>query len=98
MYIVIREATFKNLVEAQRGMPVAANIVKYLKETHKREVRLLRSITGSPLRVRFVSETESLDDWQKIQQKAAQDPAFQKLLAELAPTVDGSKTLDEIWR
>ncbi|HUP09549.1 MAG TPA: hypothetical protein VMU47_20490 [Caldimonas sp.] len=59
---------------------------------------LLRPVAGSPLRARFVWQLESMDASRAIQLKSAQDPTFQKPLQEIAPLVDGSKTVDEIWQ
>jgi len=98
MYTFIREATFKTMADAVRGMSVATQIVKYYKDTIGADLQLARPISGSPLRLRFITQLESLDKWQADQTKVVQDPAFHKLLAEFAPLVDGSKTYDEIWR
>ncbi len=59
---------------------------------------LQRPIAGSPTRLRFVSRMESMDASRALNLKAAQDPVFQKYLAEMALLVDGSKTFDEIWQ
>jgi len=98
MYTFIREATFKTMVDAMRGAPIAAQIAKHYKEMTGIDVQLMRPISGSPVRLRFIGQIESLDQWQAHQTKMAQDPAFHKLLAEFGPLVDGSKTYDEIWR
>jgi hypothetical protein len=98
MYTFIREASFKNMIDVVRGVPITQSIVKYYKDTHGMEIRVLRPIAGSPLRLRFVWQMESMDAARSLQLKAAQDPNFQELLAEFAPLVDGSKTLDEIWQ
>jgi hypothetical protein len=81
-----------------RAAPVVAQIVKYYKETIGMELKLLRPLSGSPARLRSVSTLESIDAFQAQQDKARQDPAFHKLLSELSPFVDGSKTCDEIWQ
>jgi len=98
MYTFIREVTFKTMADAVRAAPITVAISKYYKDKHKIDMRLLRPITGSPTRLRFVFETDSIDAWQAINEKASNDPAFHKLLNEIGPTVDGSKTNDEIWR
>jgi hypothetical protein len=98
MYTFEREATFKTIADMMRGLPITAQIVKYYKEAAGIDIQVQRALTGSPVCVRFVSQLESLDEWQKVQEKVAQDPAFHKLLGELAPMVDGSRTNDRIWR
>ena len=98
MYTCIREVMFKTAADTLRAAPVAAAISKYFKDTHKLDMRLMRPVGGSPNRLRFVGEMDSLDAWGAMQAKAVQDPAYQKLLAEIGPTVDGSKTFDEFWR
>jgi hypothetical protein len=98
MYTFIREVTFKTMADAVRAKPITDLISKYYKDTHKVEMRLMRPIGGSPIRLRFVVEMQSLDAWAAMQTKAIQDPAFQKLLGEIGPTVDGGKTYDEIWQ
>ena len=98
MYTFIREVSFKTMIDAVRGVPVTQAIVKYYKEVHHLDMVLLRPIAGSPTRLRFVSQMESMDASRALNLKAAQDPVFQKYLAEIAPLVDGSKTLDEIWQ
>ena len=98
MYTFIREASFKTMIDMIRGIPITQAIFKYYKDTHGLETKVLRPVAGSPLRVRFVSQMESMDAFRSLQLKAGLDPNFQKLLAELAPLVDGSKTIDEIWQ
>lgn len=98
MYTFIREIEFKTMIDAVSGVPVMQAIVAYYKDVHGLELKLLRPVTGSPLRLRFVSQMESMDASRALNMKTLQDPAFQKLLAEIAPLVDGSKTLDEIWQ
>ena len=98
MYTFIREVTFKTIADAVRAVPVTEAVIKYYKDKHKLNMRLMRPVTGAPTRLRFVFETDSLDAWQAINDKVSKDPAFHKLLGEIAPTVDGSKTNDEIWR
>jgi len=79
-------------------VPITQAIARYYKDTHGLQVTLLRPVAGSPLRLRFQWQMESMDAARAIQMKAAQDPNFQKLLAEIAPLVDGSRTVDEIWQ
>ncbi len=97
MYTFIREVTFKTMADAVRAAPMTAAISKYYKDKHKIDMRLMRPISGLPTRLRFIFETDSLDAWQSISEKAIKDPTFHKLLGEIGPTVDGSKTHDEIW-
>ncbi len=98
MYTFVREVSFRSLAEMMRGMPLAGQIVKYYQEAAGVDIQIQRAITGSPVCVRYVTQIESLDEWQKVQDKVAQDPAFHKLLGEMGPLVDGSKTNDQIWR
>lgn len=86
------------MIDAVRATPVTQTIVKYYKEVHGLDMKLMRPVTGSPARMQFVSQMDSIDASRAMQLKAAQDPTFQKLLAEMAPLVDGSKTYDEIWQ
>jgi hypothetical protein len=98
MYTFIRESSFKTMIDAVRGMPISLAIAEYYKKEHGVDVTLQRPVTGSPLRIRFISQMESMDAWRALQMKAVRDPAFQKLLAEIGPLVDGGKTFDEIWQ
>ena len=98
MYTFVREVSFRSLAEMMRGMPLASQIVKYYKEAAGVDIQIQRALTGSPVCLRYVTQLESLDEWQKVQDKVAQDPAFLKLLGEMGPLVDGSKTNDQIWR
>ena len=98
MYTITREVTFKTLSDAVRAMPLVAAITKYYKDKLNVDLRIMRPIGGTPTRLRFVFEMESLDAWQAGQMKAVQDPEYQKVLGEFGPLVDGSKTYDEIWR
>jgi hypothetical protein len=98
MYTFIREVSFKTMMDSVRGIPVTQAIVKYYKDAHGLEMVLQRPIAGLPTRLRFVSRMESMDASRALNLKAAQDPVFQKYLAEMALLVDGSKTLDEIWQ
>ena len=81
-----------------RGIPIAQAIFKYYKDAHGLEMKVLRPVAGSPLRVRFIAQMDSMDAFRSLQLKAGQDSNFQKLLAEIGPLVDGSKTIDEIWQ
>jgi hypothetical protein len=98
MYTFIREITFRTMVDAVRGAPISQSVARLYKEAHGLDVSLMRPIAGSPLRLRFVSQMASMDAWREVQMKAMQDLAMQKLLAEIAPLVDGSKTYDDIWQ
>jgi hypothetical protein len=60
-------------------------------------MRLMRPVTWSPLRLRFVIEMASMDAWRSMNVQAIRDPAYQQLLVEIAPMMDGSKTADEVW-
>jgi hypothetical protein len=95
--IFVREVTFKTIADAMKGMQVAAQVVKFYKESVGVDVQLQRALSGVPTRVRFVAQLESLDKWQADSAKVIQDPAFHRLLAEMAPLVDGTKTVDELW-
>lgn len=97
MYTFMREITFKTAADAVRGLPTAEAFCQYFAETHGFEMRLLRPVSGSPNRVRFVAQGDSLDAWRAIFAKAMKDPAYHRLLGEIGPTVDGGKTFDEIW-
>lgn len=98
MYTFIREVSFKTMIDAVRSVPITQAIVKYYKEAHHLDMGLLRPIAGAPTRLRFVYQMDSMDASRALNLKAAQDPVFQKYLAEIAPLVDGSKTVDEIWQ
>lgn len=97
MYTFIREVGYRNMADALRAAPINQAIVKYFKEAHGVDTRVMRAVTGSPIRARFVTQMESMDAYAAMQQKAMQDPGYQKMLAESALLVDGSKTCDEIW-
>lgn len=98
MYTFTREVTFKTMIDALRGAPIAQAFAKYYQDAHGVTLRLSRPVTGAPTRLRFTYEMESIDASQALTRKAAMDPAFHKLLAEIGPLVDGSKTRDEIWQ
>ncbi|WBY03234.1 hypothetical protein PE066_06790 [Ramlibacter tataouinensis] len=98
MYTFVREVTFRTMADMMRGLPVAAEIVKFYKDVAGTEIRVQRALTGSPVCIRYVAELDSLDEWQRIQEQVAQNPVFHKLLAEMGPLVDGSRTHDQIWR
>jgi len=97
MYTIIREVTFKTIADAVRGMPIAGSFRKYFKDTHNIDIKLMRPVGGYPSHIRFVFELESLDVWVSNNQKFMEDPSYHKLLNEIGPLVDGSKTHDEIW-
>lgn len=97
MYTFTREVSFKTMADGLRAAPVVAGLVKYYKEKHGAAMRVMRPVGGSPVRIRFVTEMPSMDAYAAMQIKSAQDPAFQGLLAEMAPLVDGSRTTDDIW-
>lgn len=98
MYTFTREVTFKSMADVMRAVPIVQSIVRYYKESHGLDVRLLWPVSGGPTRLRFVSEVPSMDAQHALQMKAIRDPALQKLLAEMSPMIDGSKTCDEIWQ
>ena len=81
MYTLIREVSFKTMMDSVRGIPVTQAIVKYYKDAHGLEMVLQRPIAGSPIWLRFVSRMQSMDDSHALNLKAAQDPVFQKYLA-----------------
>ncbi len=95
--IFVREVTFRSMADAMKGMQVATQVVKFYKEAVGVDLQLQRAISGSPVRLRFVAQLESLDKWQADTAKIAKDPAFHKLLGEMALLVDGTKTHDELW-
>lgn len=95
--IFTREVTFRSMADAARGAPLVAQVVKYYKEAVGVDVQVQRAISGSPLRVRYVAQLDSLDKWRADSAKVAQDPAFHKLLGEMVPLVDASRTCDELW-
>jgi hypothetical protein len=96
-YIFVRDVTFKSMADAMKGMPVAAQIVKLYKEAVGVEIQMQRPLSGCPVRLRYVAQLDSLDKWQADTAKMAQNPAFHKLLGELAPLVEGTRTQDELW-
>jgi hypothetical protein len=96
-YTFVRDVTFQNMAASMRAAPVVQQIVKFYKEAVNVDIQVLRPISGAPTRLRFISQLESLDKWQADTAKVMQDPAFHKLLAEMGPLVDGSKTSDELW-
>ena len=98
MYTFIREVTFKSMADSVRGMPVAAALCKYYKDAHMVDMVMLHAVSGSPNRIRFVAQFASLDAWMVASEQAMKDESFQQLLAEIAPTVDASKTYDEFWK
>ena len=97
MYTFIREIGFRTMADGVKAVPIAASIAKYYKDNHDVSMRLMRPIGGAPGRLRFIFELASLDRFQAIQTKVATDTNFHKLLGELAPLIDGSRTNDEIW-
>ena len=98
MYTFTREVTFKTMIDAVRGAPVAQAVAQYYQSAHGVTLHLSRPVTGTPTRLRFTYQMESIDASQALTRKAAMDPAFHKLLAEIGPLVDGTKTFDEIWQ
>lgn len=60
------------------------------------DIQIHRALSGSPVCTRFVSHLDSLDEWQRVQPKVGLDPEFHKMLAEMAPLVDGGKTNDQL--
>lgn len=97
MYRIEREVTFRALAEMVRGLPIAVQLAKHYKQTAGVDLQIVRALTGTPGRIRFVAQVDSLDEWNRVQDKIAQDPAFQKLLGEFAPLIEGTKTYDQIW-
>ena len=98
MYTFVREVAFKTLADMMRGMATATRIVKHYKEVGGVDIQIQRALTGSPVCIRYVTQLDSLDRWQAIQAKIAQDPEFHNMLGEMAQFVDGSKTHDQIWQ
>lgn len=96
-HIFVREVTFKSMADAMKGMQVATRVVKFYKEAVGTDIQLQRAISGSPVRLRFVAQLDSLDKWQADSAKVTQDPAFHQLLGEMALLVDGTRTNDELW-
>ena len=96
-YVFVREITFKTLADGARAAPLLSQIVKLYKEALDVEVSVARAISGAPNRVCFVSRVDSLDKWQADAAKIQKDPAFLKVLGEIGPMVDGSKTRDDLW-
>lgn len=96
-YLFVREVTFKSIADSVKGMQVATQVVKFYKEAVGQDIRLQRALSGAPTRLRFVAQLDSLDRWQADSTKVNQDPAFHRLLGEMAPLVDASKTCDELW-
>lgn len=95
--IFVREVAFRSMADALKGMPIAEQVVKFYKESVGVDIQLQRAISGAPTRLRFVAQLESLDKWQADSAKVMQDPAFHRLLGEMAQLVDPSKTNDELW-
>lgn len=98
MYTFVREVSFKTIADMMRGMPVVQRVVKHYKDVSGVEVQVLRPLSGSPVCMRFVAQLDSLDEWQRVQTKIGMDPEFRKMLAEMAPLVDGGKTNDQLWQ
>jgi hypothetical protein len=96
-HIFVREATFKSMADALKGMQVATRVVKFYKEAVGADIQLQRAISGSPVRLRFVAQLDSLDQWHADSAKVTQDPAFHQLLGGMALLVDGTRTNDELW-
>ncbi|HEY0884927.1 MAG TPA: hypothetical protein VGE20_06585 [Ramlibacter sp.] len=96
-HIFVREVIFKSMADAMKGMQVAARVVKFYKEAVGTDIQLQRAISGSPVRLRFVAQLDSLDKWRADSEKVSQDPAFHQLLGEMALLVDGTRTTDELW-
>lgn len=97
MYTFIREVSFKTMADMMRGLPTATRVVKHYKEVSGVDIQIQRALTGSPVCIRYVAQLDSLDKWQAIQNKMAQDAEFHKMLGEMAQFVDGGKTHDQIW-
>lgn len=98
MYRIEREITFRTLADMVRGLPIASRIATHYKESAGADLQIARAMTGTPGRIRFFAQLDSLDEWNRVQDKVGQDPAFHKLLSEFGPLIEGTKTYDQIWR
>ena len=76
----------------------AQKVVAYWRDSHDREIDLLRPVAGNPNRISFVGRYKDLAEFDSFAMKSQADTEYMQLLASAADLFVAGSIHDEIWR
>jgi hypothetical protein len=80
------------------ALAFANQIAKYFKEKYARTVEVLMPVGGNPARIAWLSNYESLAQWEAFTAKLHADPDYMGMIAKNTPVFLPGLINDDIWR
>lgn len=98
-FVLIREVEFKSSAQLFKAMPALIGISKMWSDlAPSMPFQLSRSIVGNPLRIRWTSHVNSIDEFHRLFAQMQQRPEYIKHTELIAECADLHSLCDEIWQ